>query len=120
MGTNKRYGDAITMRSNQKHMLQLSKTFPLQSLSENELALDRYPLTTYPKPERCLAWVRFGPHPFRVEGKLMRTTPLAAGIEFTLVERENVFRCWVWGNAVEIITLDDVIADRAAHGAQAR
>lgn len=120
MGTNKRFADGIARRSNEKHILALSKDFPLQSLSEKELALDRHPLTIYPKPERCRAWVRFGPHPFQVEGWLHRSTPLAAAVEFTLVEGNHVFRCWVWGNAVELITFDDVVAERLAHGAQLR
>ena len=118
MGTNKRYADSIDRRANAKYILELSRTAPLQSLTEKELQLDIYPLTTYPKPERCRVWVRFGPHPFRVEGRVLRSTQLAAGVEFKL--EETTFKCWVWGPACEVITLDDVIADRKAHGGLAR
>jgi hypothetical protein len=34
-----------------------------------------------------------------VEAKVVRSTPLAAGIEFRAGER--TYRCWVWGNAVQ-------------------
>lgn len=44
------------------------------------------------------AWVRFGPESVRVDAKLMRWTPLAAGIEFHV--EDQIFRCWVRGNAV--------------------
>ncbi len=39
----------------------------------------------------------------RVEAKLVRSTPLAAGVEFRAEDR--MFRCWVWANAVH--ALDD-------------
>ena len=32
--------------------------------------------------------------------KLVRSSPLAAGIEFR--EGDQTFRCWVWGNAVTL------------------
>jgi hypothetical protein len=71
----------------------------LQSLSDRELALREHPLTIYPYPQTVVrAWVRFGPEPIRVDAKLLRSTPLAAGIEFRA--EEKVFRCWVWGSAV--------------------
>lgn len=59
----------------------------------------------YPRPKRVRAWVRFGPDAVRVDAKLVSSTPLAAGIEFRA--GEQTFRCWVWGNAVQ---LDDANA----------
>lgn len=79
-----------------------SKRGPLQSLTERELDLNDQPMTIYPYrlQRRVKAWVRFGPEAIRVDAKLVRTTPLAAGIEF---QGENQkFQCWVWGNAVTI------------------
>lgn len=55
-------------------------------------------MTVYPRPKRVRAWVRFGPEAVRVDAKLMRFTPLAAGIE--LRAEGQTFRCLVWGNAV--------------------
>ncbi|WP_258132421.1 hypothetical protein [Microbacterium sp. MYb72] len=78
---------------------------PLQSLSDRELDLNTQPITVYPRAaqRRVRAWVRFGPEAVRVDARIVRSTPLAAGIEFSA--EETTFRCWVWGNAV---TIDDV------------
>jgi len=73
---------------------------PLQSLTPDELELDRAPVTIYPQPQRVKAWVRFGPQHTRVDALLVRSTDKAAGVEFTV--RDQTYRCWVWGNAVEI------------------
>lgn len=42
--------------------------------------------------------VRFGPEAVRMDTKLARFTPLAAGIIFRAGDQS--FRCWVWGNSV--------------------
>lgn len=96
---------AYDRRSQAQSILTASKRGPLQSLTDRELALEQQPVTVYPHAlqRRVKAWVRFGPESVRVEAKLMRSTPLAAGIEFHA--EEQIFRCWVWGNAV---VLDDV------------
>lgn len=90
------------MRSQQKSVSAASKHGPLQSLSERELALREHPLTIYPHAlqRRVRAWVRFGSETIRVDAKIVRSTPLAAGIEFR--GEGQTFRCWVWGNAVMI------------------
>lgn len=60
------------------------------------------PVTIYPHAlqRRVRAWVRFGAEALRADAKLMRSTPLAAGIEFH--GETETFRCWVWGNAVQM------------------
>lgn len=92
------------MQSNARAILEAAKHGPLQSLTLRELDEREQPMTIYPHSlqKRVRAWVRFGPESVRVDAKLMRSTPLAAGIEFKA--GEQVFRCWVWGNAV---TLED-------------
>ncbi|WP_341974671.1 hypothetical protein [Microbacterium sp. LWO13-1.2] len=96
---------AYDLRSQAQSILAAAKHGPLQSLTDRELALDKQPVTVYPhalqRPVK--ACVRFGPESVRVDAKLMRSAPLAAGIEFHA--EEQIFRCWVWGNAV---TLDEV------------
>lgn len=72
---------------------------PLQSLTEKELRLDVYPLTTSPHPLEVLAWVRFGPHAMQVRARAVRWTQKAVGIEFTIGEQQH--RTWVWANAVD-------------------
>lgn len=98
MGTSRRLAPYYDMRSQHQEILSAAKTGPLHSLTDRELALREQSLTIYPQPYRIVqAWVRFGPRAIRVDAKLCRTTPLAAGIEFRA--GEQVFRCWVWGNA---------------------
>ena len=99
MGTSKRLAPLYDQQSQYRAILSAARAGPLQSLSGRELALREHPLTIYPYPQTTVrAWVRFGPEPIRVDAKLMRATPLAAGIEFRA--EGQVFRCWVWGNAV--------------------
>lgn len=86
------------MHSQHQAILAAAKHGPLQTLTERELDVREQPVTMYPQPKRVRAWVRFGPESLRVDAKLMRSTPLAAGIEFRA--EQQTFRCWVWGNAV--------------------
>lgn len=82
---------ANDMRSQWSSIREAARHGPLQTLSDRELALKEQPMSIYPYrlQRRVKAWVR--------------STPLAAGIEFRC--EGDILRCWVWGNAV---TLDDV------------
>ncbi|AQY01856.1 hypothetical protein [Microbacterium foliorum] len=102
MGTSKRLAPYYDMQAQHQAILAAAKRGPLQSLTDRELALREQPLTVYPHAlqRRVRAWVRFGPEAIRVEAKIVRSTPLAAGIEFRA--QAHTFRCWVWGNAVEL------------------
>lgn len=95
---------AADMRSQWSSIREAAKHGPLQSLTERELEVREQPVTIYPwnAQRRVKAWVRFGPAAIRVDAKIVRSTPLAAGIEFRC--DDQTLRCWVWGNAV---TLDD-------------
>lgn len=100
MGSSKRLAAYYDMRSQHQEILRAARAGPLQSLTERELALREQPVTIYPQPYRVVrAWVRFGPSAIRVDAKLVRSTPLAVGIEFRA--EDKTFRCWVWGNAVQ-------------------
>jgi hypothetical protein len=98
------------LRSQEKSIIAASKSGPLQSLTDRELAIADQPLTVYPYrlQRRVRAWVRFGPESIRVDAVIVRSTPKAAGIEFRAGDQR--FRCWVWGNAVELVG--------GTHGAQ--
>lgn len=99
MGSSKRLAAHYDMRSQYQEILRAARSGSLQSLSGRELALREQPITIYPQPyRRVQAWVHFGAHAVRVDAKLARSTPLAAGIEFRA--DDQTFRCWVWGNAV--------------------
>lgn len=88
------------MRSQHEVILAAAKRGTLQTLTERELDVREQPVTIYPRPATVRAWVRFGSEAVRVEAKVMRSTPLAAGIEFRA--GDQTFRCWVWGNAVQL------------------
>lgn len=88
------------MQSNARAILEAATHGPLQSLTDRELDAREQPMTVYPRPKRVRAWVRFGPQAVRVDARLVRSTPLAAGIEFRA--DGQTFRCWVWGNAVQL------------------
>lgn len=102
MGAGDRLKYSNDVRSARTSVTAAAKRGPLQSLTDRELDLRSQPVTVYPHAlqRRVKAWVRFGGEAIRVDAKLVRSTPLAAGIEF---HGENeILRCWVWGNAVEI------------------
>lgn len=90
------------MRSQAQSVTAAAKHGPLQTLTERELAVREQPMTIYPHAlrRRVRAWVRFGLEPIRVDAKLVRSTPLAAGIEFR--GEDQTYRCWVWGSAVQV------------------
>lgn len=88
------------LQSHARSILAAAKHGPLQSLTEREMDVREQPMTIYPRPKRVRAWLRFGPESVRVDAKLVRSTPLAAGIEFRA--GDQTFRCWVWGNAVQL------------------
>lgn len=102
MGAGERVKAANDSRAQQAAIIAASRNGPLQSLTDQELSVREQPVTIYPysSQRRVRAWVRFGPEAIRVDAKLMRSTPTAAGIEFRA--EGQTFRCWVWGNAVEI------------------
>ena len=98
---------ATDVRSQEKSIAGAAKRGPLQSLTERELEVREQPVTIYPYAiqRRVKAWVRFGPESIRVDARLVRSTPLAAGIEFKA--EGQTYRCWVWGNAVKVADVDD-------------
>lgn len=76
---------------------------PFQSLIDEEIELDRLPLTVYPERSRQVVktWVRFGSKQTRVDAVIVRSNSLAVGIELKV--QEKVYRCWFWGNGVKAV-----------------
>ena len=104
MGTNKRYAHRVDQAMDERIIERFVATAgPLQSLTAEELELDRVPVTIYPDGHqpRVRVWVRFGGQHTQVEGVLVRSTGKAAGVVFTV--RGTAYRCWVWGNAVTLL-----------------
>lgn len=101
MGTNKRYAAQIDKRMDERIIQTAIAGHPLQTLTEPELRLDVYPLTTTPQPLEVLAWVRFGPRALQVRARAVRWTQKAVGVEFTIGDEQH--RAWVWANAIDRI-----------------
>lgn len=99
MGTNRRYADAVDRRMDDRILERTAAGGPLQSLTPQELELDRLPLTITPTPERVRAWVHFGEVAVRVDAEALRWTPRAIGIRFSVGDRP--MKTWVWASAVE-------------------
>lgn len=102
MGTSARMALPMELKAYEKRLLEASKQGPLQSLTDQELNVNGTPMTVYPPgiAKAVRAWVRFGATPFEVRAYIVRSTPNAAGIEFSIDEKQ--YRCWVWGNAVRV------------------
>lgn len=82
------------MQSQARVVLEAAKRGPLQSLTDRDLALREQPVTIYPHgtQKRVRAWARFGAEAVRADAKIVRSIPLAAGIEFRA--GQHTFRCW--------------------------
>lgn len=99
MGTNKRYPHNAGQLAEQRELRQAHAKGPLQTLSSDQLALHRYPVTIAPE-QTCfwvLAWVRFGDADVRCTARLLRWTDHAFGIEVQVDEER--LRCWIWQGA---------------------
>ena len=99
MGTSRRYADKVDRQMDARILERISRDGELQSLTREELELDRLPLTIDPHPQRCKAWVRFGSTAMQVDAVADRWTPRAIGIRFDVAGQEA--RTWVWASAVE-------------------
>lgn len=70
------------------------------TLTNDELELDREPLTRTPMPRPVRAWVRFGPHALKVDAEAVAWTGRAVAIKWTMASGAE-HRAWVWASAVE-------------------
>lgn len=99
MGTNRRYADAVDRQMDERILQRTAESGPLQTLSAEELELDRLTVTIDPIPKPVKVWVRFGGIPVRVDAEACRWTSKAVGVRFRVGEREH--RCWVWMGALD-------------------
>lgn len=99
MGTSKRYAHVVDAQMNDRILQRAVESGDLQTLTGDELALDRLAVTIDPIPKPVKAWVRFGSTPVLVDAVAARWTSKAVGIEFQVDAR--TFRCWVWLGAVD-------------------
>lgn len=99
MGTSRRYAQHYDRMADARIGQRVAETAgPLQSLTAEELELDREPFTKDPKPKPVRAWVRFGATPLLVDAEACSWTRHAVAIRFSIAGRE--FKTWVWASAV--------------------
>lgn len=99
MGTNKRYAAHYDRLMDQRILEGIARRDgPLQSLTREELELDKETFTRDPEPKPVRAWVRFGSTAVTVDAEVCSWTPHAVAIRFTIAGRE--FKTWVWASAV--------------------
>ncbi|MGB4778869.1 hypothetical protein [Microbacterium sp.] len=98
MGTSRRYAASVDRDMDKRILGRIAHSGPLQTLTAEELQLDRTPVTIDPQPSRVRAWVRFGPASAEVDAEACRWTDRAVAIRFLVEDQEQ--RCWVWRGAV--------------------
>jgi len=98
MGTSRRYAASVDREMDDRILRRLAEGGPLQSLSPEEIGLDREPVTIDPHPRRASVWVRFGSTPALVDAEVCRWTERACGVRFRIGGEE--VRAWVWMSAV--------------------
>lgn len=100
IGTNKRYAEHIDARMTERINADVMRDHTPDGLSDNELELNRYPLTRTPKPITARAWVHYDGVPLRVQVEVVAWTPKACAIRWTTpAGREE--KIWVWASAVD-------------------
>ncbi|MBN9214152.1 MAG: hypothetical protein J0J04_04930 [Microbacterium sp.] len=99
MGTSKRYAHVVAKQIDDQIIRVVARGAALQTLSAQELALDRYAVTIDPMPKPVKAWVRFDDVAVLVDAEACRWTNRAVGIRFRVGDQEH--RCWVWSSAVD-------------------
>jgi len=103
MGTNRRYPDLGLRLAEERELREARQHGPLQTLSEEQLSLDRRPVTIVPPRAQvwARAWIRFGDADIRATVRVLRWTDDAVGIGVT-VDNEKL-RAWIWRGACTVI-----------------
>lgn len=100
MGSSRRYPDHGEKLREERELREAAARGPLQSLTTEQLALTRSPVTVAPPraPISGTAWLRFGDTDVRATVRIDRWTERAVGVELELDGKQ--LRCWVWRGAV--------------------
>lgn len=98
MGSNRRYAKQIDQNMNDRVVDFVARGTLPDTLNDDELALDREPLTRIPIPRQVKAWVRYDAVSLLVDAELVAWTPRAAAIRWKVGDSQH--RAWVWVSAV--------------------
>lgn len=101
MGGNRRYPHHAGRLAQERELREARARGPLQSLSDEQLALGSRAVSIAPaRPALwARAWLRFGDVDVRATVRVLRWTRDAVGVE---VDTDGeALRCWVWRGACE-------------------
>ena len=100
MGSNRRYPGLGEDKREERELREAVTKGPLRSLTPEQLALGRSPVTIAPERVRVTgtAWVRFGDTDVQATVRVDRWTDRAVGVELEAGGQKH--RCWVWRGAV--------------------
>ena len=99
MGTNNRYAHVIDAKMDARILQSIMRTAEPESLSDEEKALDRDPLTRPPQPRPARAWVRYGSQAVQIDVELVAWTDRVAAIKWPGPDKVE-HRAWAWASAV--------------------
>lgn len=101
MGSNRRYPQLAPQLAEQRELREARRVGPLQSLTADQLRLNRAVVSIVPDGVKMWAhaWLRFGTVDVRACVRVRRWTSDAVGVEVEVDEER--LRCWVWQGAVE-------------------
>ena len=100
MSRNKRYAESIDGRMHEDVNAMIMRDRAPSSLTDQELELDRLPITRTPVPEKVKAWVRYGDVALKIKADLVAWTPRACAVRWN-TQAGVEHRAWVWASAVE-------------------
>lgn len=99
MGKNNRYPEHGERLAEERELREARKRGPLQTLTAEQLALNRTPVTIAPERSKLVAraWLRFGDADVWATVRVSRWTEDAVGVEASI--DGEMLRCWVWRGA---------------------
>ena len=99
MGGSKRYPEHAHRLAEEREIREARARGPLHTLTSEQLALSRMPVTVAPERSRIRgrAWVRYGDTDVRATVRILRWTDDAVGVEITCDGQAD--RCWIWRGA---------------------
>ncbi len=99
MGTSKRYARVVDAQMNARILERtIGGARPL-GLSDEELELEREPITRTPIPRPVTVWLRYPNGPVKVEAEAVAWTEHAVAVQWTTSGGDQ-HRAWLWAGAV--------------------
>lgn len=99
MGTSRRYADSVDRQMNKRIIERTIGGGRPASLTDEELELDRQPITRIPIPRQIRVWLRYSTGPVLVDAEAVARTEHAVAIQWTTSGGDE-HRAWVWAGAV--------------------